>query len=152
MVSDDDEHRILEPRLFLSSLKEGPNRVIRIGHPALAVDELGVNLARRPRVRAVVRRRHDEMMEGLAGGMGLVGFLQRPAECVFVTGAPGIAEGRLLAGGFLTRQIHHPVAVGSEEVVHVIEETVAAVDESRVVTLRAQHGTQRREVFAALAT
>ena len=151
MVGHDNENRVLKPRLVLRGLEERANGIIRISHPALTVDKLRVNLARRPRVRTVVRSRHHEVMEGLAGRMSFVGFLDGPSEGIFVAGTPGVTEARLLAGGFLTRQIHHPVAVGPEEVVHVIEKAVAAVDESGVVTLRAEDGTEGREIFAALA-
>ena len=152
MVGHDDEDRILEPRLVLRSLEECANRVIRISHPALAVDELRVNLARRPSVRTVVRSRHHEVMEGLTGRMGLVGLFERPRESILVAGAPGVGEGRLFAGGLLAGEIHDPVAVGPEEVVHVVEETVATVEEGRVVTLLTQHRAERRQVFAAFAT
>ena len=151
MVGHDDEDRILEPRLVLRGLEECANRVIRIGHPALAIDELRVDLARRPSVWAVVRSRHHKVVEGLASRMSLVGFLNRPGEGILIAGAPGVGEGRLLTGGLLSGKIHHPVAVGPEEVVHVIEKAVAAVDESGVVTLRAENGTEGREIFAALA-
>ena len=103
MVGHDDEDRILEPRLVLRGLEECANRVIRISHPALAVDELRVNLARRPRVGAVVRSRHHEVMEGLTGRMSLVGFLNRPGKRILVASTPGVTEGRLLARGFLAR-------------------------------------------------
>ena len=90
-------------------------------------------------------------MEGLTGRMRLVGFLNRPGEGVLIAGTPGVGEGRLLTGGLLSGKIYHPVAVGPEEVIHVIEKAVAAVDEGSVVTLRAEDGAERREIFAALA-
>ena len=76
MVSHDDEDRVLEPRLGLRGLEEGPDGVVRIGHAAFAIDQLRVDLTGRPGIRAVVGGRHHEVMEGFAGGVRTVGLFE----------------------------------------------------------------------------
>ena len=147
VVSHDDEDRVLEPRLGLRGLEESPDGVVRIGHAALAVDQLRVDLTGRPGIRTVIGGRHHEVMEGLTRGVSTVGLFERPRERVLIAGAPGVGEARLLTSAELARQVDDVVAVGLEEVIHVVEEPVSSVKEGRLVALGLQDRTQRREVF-----
>ena len=151
MIGHDHEDRVFEPRLRLRGLQEGADGVVGIGDAAFATDQTGVDLAGRPSIRTVVRSRHHEVMEGLARGVGAVGLFERPRESVLIAGAPGVGEGRLLTSAELARQVDDVVAVGLEEIVHVVEEPVAAVEEGRLVALGLQDRAQGREVLTTRA-
>ena len=149
VVGDDDEDRVLEPGLGPRRLEEGADGVVGVGHAALATAQARIDPTRRPGVGPVVGRRHDEVMEGLAGGEGPVCLGHRPRKGILVARAPGIGEGRLHTLARLRRLVDHPVAIGTEEVVHVVEESIAPVDERRVVALRGEHRAERAQVLAA---
>ncbi len=84
------------------------------------------------RERLVIRGRHDDREERLAASRLPVVVAQRRVEQILVRDAPDVLEAHRL-GDLLA--IAHFEAVVAEEVVHVVEVAVAAVQKARVIAL-----------------
>ena len=151
MVGDDHEDGVLEPGLGAGRLQEGADGMIGVGDAPVAAGQRRRDAPLRPRVGPVVGSRHDEMVEGPALGVGAVRLGDGPGEGVLVARPPGIGEGGPHAAGLLGRTVHHAVAVGREEIGHIVEEPVAAVDERRVVAVPREGRAQGTQPLAAVA-
>ena len=133
VIGDHDEDRVVEPGLLGGLAQEIAERVVGVAHARLAAAALGLDAflleARTERERLVVRRRHDDREERLAGLVLLAEVLDRAVEQVFVGDAPDVLEADLVDVG----AVEHLEAVAREERVHVVEVAVAAVEEAALV-------------------
>ncbi len=97
----------------------------------------------------MVGRGHDDREERLSSLRLCVVVAQRRVEQVFVRDAPDVLEAHRLRN---LRAVAHLESVVREEVVHVVEVAVAAVQEARAVTLLAHHRAPGGNAFIARPT
>ncbi len=138
VVADDHHHRVVGIRPAGERFHEAPDRVVGVAHacfPAAAARGHARD-ARRERERLVVRGRHHNREDALAASVLRVEDGERVAEQVLVADAPDVAEPRRVH----LCAVDHPVAVVAEEIVHVVERPVTAVDERRRVAARGHDG------------
>jgi hypothetical protein len=105
-----------------------------------------VNTTRRIGERAMVRRRHHVREERAAGRMPLVEFAQRQREEILVGHAPDVLVVDVDLVGDRTA-IDERVAVGAEEVLHVVEVAVASVQVDGLIALVGEHLADRVQVL-----
>ncbi len=133
VIGDHDENRVVEPWLPGGLAQEIAERVVGVAHARLPAAALLRNAqpleARTERERLVVRRRHDDREERLAGLVLLAVVLDRAVEQVFVGNAPDVLETDLVDVG----AVEYLEPVPREERVHVVEVAVAAVQEAALV-------------------
>src|SRR6185369_763271 len=94
---------------------------------ALGRDAVGLEPAAE-RERLVVRGRHDDREEGLAGVMDAVEVTERVVEEVLVADAPDIREAHAVDRA----PVDDVEAVVAEERIHVVEVAVSTVQEARL--------------------
>ncbi|HQP67654.1 MAG TPA: hypothetical protein PK072_13485 [Quisquiliibacterium sp.] len=148
VVRDDHEQRVVEPRACTRLLDEPPDRPVGVLDRAVPAGLRGdVDAAVRVRVRTVVGGGHQVQEAALPGGGDRVDAADRVVEQILVRHAPDVGEADTI--GRQVAAVLHLVAVVGEEPVHVVEVAVAAVEESRLEALVAQHRAQRGELLVA---
>jgi hypothetical protein len=144
VVGDDDEQRLVEPRLRLGVVDELADCPVRVLDaplaPARRADvDAAVGVSERP----VIRRRHHMRERWLALRRVVVDQREHVGEKRLVGDAPDVLEddGRLRK----VRAVHHAIVIPGEVGVHVVEVAVTAVDKARRVPLPLQNTADCRQ-------
>jgi len=149
VVGGDHEHRVVEVRFPARAIDEVGDRPVGVGHRALARAVAFLHAPGGKGEGAVVGGGHDVQEERVALAVDPVHLAQRQRVQVLVGHAPHVLA---MYGGVLGNvlAVHRDVSVVAEEVVHVVEVAVAAVDELRHVAAIVEDVGQREQVLVVV--
>lgn len=147
MVGDNNKDGVAEPCLAAGCTQELADGIIGVFHAAITRFRIACHLdfACRISERAMIADGHDVHEERFAAAGIFVHHAQRLAESVFITSTPDIGEGHFIGREILA--VYHLIAVAAKIFTHIVEITVAPIEELHRITLlfqNATHGMQTR--------
>ena len=152
MVGNDHEERIGKPRPARCLAEQLPDGIVGVAYGSLSRMWVTVDMyfSRRIGVGTVVARGHDLRKEGLSLLCIGIKDTETLVEDVFVAHTPDVSKRDVFGQNVLA--VNDLVAIAAEEVAHIVEVAVAAVEELHVIAEPFQHHTHRKIAHVVLLT